>query len=181
MADEPEHQNDHELMKLLPFYANCTLDEQEQLCVEDFLTRSEEARQELVFLCRLRDAVKKQPGVNSPGELGLKRLQKGIARNTADETAHGSGAGGQASERAGNAQLSAHGHGPVLQVTFKPQATEAAIRSLLLEARLSIKEGPSSLGIYYLDLESGANGATLNTALQKLRTHRDIVDTAEID
>lgn len=221
MANEQDRPHDHELMKLLPFYANRTLNAQEQLYVEDYLARSEEARQDLVFLCRLRDAVKKQPGVNSPGELGLKRLQKDIALTVADESICGSGE--RASELAGKAQLSARGHGvafwwrhvavaacltlavfaglsvgtwqgggdelqlagsgngPSLQVTFKPQATEAAIRSLLLETGLSIKEGPSSLGIYYLDLESNANGATLKTALQKLRTRRDIVDTAEID
>ncbi len=223
MADKYEYPNDHELMKLLPFYANHTLDEQENLSVEDYLARSDKARQELVFVSRLRDAIKKQPGVNPPGELGLKRLQRDISLNTAAEMSQGSDAGKSASERAVNAQLSARGqgvafwwrhvavaacltlavfaglsveswqgdsneaqlagsgNGPSLQVTFKPQATEAAIRSLLLDAGLTIKEGPSSLGIYYLGLESSANGATLKSALRKLQTHQDIVDTAEID
>ncbi|TQV78483.1 hypothetical protein [Denitrobaculum tricleocarpae] len=227
MTDAQEQPNDQELMKLLPFYVNRSLDEDEQASIEDYLARSEAARIELIYLERLRNAVKRQSLVNSPGELGLKRLQKDIAPKGI--AGNGSGAacdtltGKRASDLAGRAQLSARGEGvafwwrhvavaacltlavfaglstqewqdrdgepqlagsasgAVLQVTFKPHATEAAIRSLLLETGLSIKEGPSSLGIYYLDLDASVNGATLKSALQKLRNRADVVDTAEID
>lgn len=232
MTDAREEQNDIELMKLLPFYVNNTLEQQEQADVDDFLGRSETARRDLIFLKRLRKAVKNQPHANSPGELGLKRLQREIAINrtatygaslAGTDRACGDSTGERASIRAGAARQSARGegvafwwrhvavaacltlavfagvstqswqdngdspqlagsaNGAVLQVTFKPQATEAAIRALLLDSGLTIQEGPSSLGIYYLHLDGNADGTTLKSALQKLQTRRDIVDTAEID
>ncbi len=227
MTDAQDQPNDQELMKLLPFYVNHSLDADEQASIEDYLARSEAARIELIYLERLRKAIKRQSLVNSPGELGLKRLQKDIAPKGSAGTGSGTACdalnGKRASDLAGQAQLSARGDGvafwwrhvavaacltlavfaglstqqwqdrggepqlagsasgAVLQVTFKPQATEAAIRSLLLDTGLSIKEGPSSLGIYYLNLDASVNGATLKSALQKLRNRKDVVDTAEID
>lgn len=232
MTDAREEPNDKELMKLLPFYVNNTLEQQEQADVDDYLGRSETARRDLIFLKRLRKAVKTQPQTNSPGELGLKRLQREIAIERAttrngslagNERTCGGSTGERASVRAGAAQRSARGdgvafwwrhvavaacltlavfagvstqswqdttdstqlagsaNGALLQVTFKPQATEAAIRALLLDTGLTIQAGPSSLGIYHLHLDGSADGATLKGALQKLRSRRDIVDTAEMD
>ncbi len=70
--------SDHELMKLLPFYVNQTLNQSERASVETYLQRSEEARKELVFLRELRQSLRQQPQTTSPGELGLKRLQRQI-------------------------------------------------------------------------------------------------------
>ena len=231
MTDEEKRPDDAELSKLLPFYVNRTLEQPELAQVEELLARSDEARQEVAFLKRLRQGVKDQPQGNSPGALGLKRLQREIARQDEASSKEATGHGTRASDLARKAQeqaqesrqggvavwwrhvaiaacltlavfgsvtisggpgsgwlgtdggpeLAGSGSGTVLQVTFKPAATEAAIRSLLLEAGLSIKEGPSSLGVYQLNLEASGASANLASALQKLRARGDVVESAEID
>ncbi len=227
MTDEQKRPDDAELLKLLPFYVNRSLEQPELTAVEELLARSDEARQEVAFLEGLRQGIKDQPQGNSPGALGLKRLQREIARHKETSSSETNETGAQASDRARRAQENAQGgvavwwrhlavaaclmlavfgsltisggpgsgwlgtdrgpelagssNGAVLQVTFQPDATEAAIRSLLLETGLSIKEGPSSLGIYQLNLEANGTGANLTSALQKLRARRDVVETAEID
>lgn len=79
--------SDHELMKLLPFYVNQTLDPSERNSVENYLQRSDEARKEVVYLKQLRQSLKQQPQATSPGELGLKRLQREIKRAGASDAA----------------------------------------------------------------------------------------------
>ncbi|WP_282608504.1 hypothetical protein [Pelagibius sp. Alg239-R121] len=222
MTDKPDEPNDLELRKLLPFYVNRTLDEQELANVEDYLIRSEEARGEVAYLQRLRQAVKGEPSETSPGKLGLIRLQRDIALGKGLQPASTAKTGKRASNLAREAQLSARGqgvtvwwrhlaiaacltlavmaglslatgqrrddnpqlagagYGSELQITFKPQASEAAIRALLLETGLSIKEGPSSLGIYRLNTGALA-GETLENVLKKLKQRRDVVETVEVE
>ena len=77
---EQKSLSDQELKELLPFYVNLTLDPPERASVEDYLARSEEARKEVLYLEQLRKSLKAQPQATSPGELGLKRLQREIKR-----------------------------------------------------------------------------------------------------
>lgn len=234
---EQKSLSDHELMKLLPFYVNLTLDPLERASVEDYLARSEEARQEVDYLKQLRKSLKAQPEATSPGELGLKRLQREIKRmqespegsetgvvsetvpqRSADPTAL---RGQRASDSAQNAretadrksvpvwwrslaiaaclalavvgsvtlstqfagdgspQLASGESGAVLQVTFKPQITEEAIRLLLLETDLTITAGPSALGVYHLTPSSSADSKSTEETLRELRQRSDIIESAE--
>lgn len=226
---EQQELSDHELKKLLPFYVNMTLDQDERASVASYLARSEDERKEVAYLTQLRQSIKDQPQVTSPGELGLKRLQRDIKRNTvpaahisvepatdpavlrgeqasdlahrAQESGHSKGVavwwrnlavaaclalavlGGLSlsSPYLGNndMQLSSGGNAAALQVTFKPQATEEAIRTFLLEKGLTIKAGPSALGVYHLDLGSGSSEIALSVILEQLRQRADVIETAE--
>ena len=77
---EQKNLSDEELEKLLPFYVNLSLDPPERVAVEEYLARSEAARREVRYLKQLRKSLKAQPQAASPGELGLKRLQREIRR-----------------------------------------------------------------------------------------------------
>ncbi|TQV69838.1 hypothetical protein [Denitrobaculum tricleocarpae] len=234
---EQKSLSDHELMKLLPFYVNLTLDPLERASVENYLARSEEARKEVDYLKQLRKSLKAQPEATSPGELGLKRLQREIKRmqeppegseteavpaaaseRSADPAAlrgqRFSDSAQKAQESAGrkpvpawwrslavaaclalavissvtlstqfgndgSPQLASGESGTVLQVTFKPQITEEAIRSLLLETDLTITAGPSALGVYHLTPGSSADSKNLEETLRELRLRSDIIESAE--
>lgn len=207
--------SERELRELLPFYVNGSLADEELAAVEDYLAHSEAAREETAYLELLRKSVKAQPQVNSPGELGLKRLQKQLS----DEATTATQRGERASELANSAQQSARGvpvwwrnlavaaclalvvlgavsigglpgdrgevglaggeSDAVIQVTFKPEATEQVIRALLLEIGASITQGPSALGIYRLSLTAQIDDAAISTALQQLRGRSDLVESAE--
>lgn len=222
MTLNPEPPSDQELQRLLPFYVNQSLDQEEQSWVENYLNRSEGARHEVAYLAKLREKVKQQSAGSSPGKLGLLRLQRDIALRQDLQQNADTRAGQQARTHAREAQLSARGQGttdwwrPVaiaaclmlavtvslsldtwlqtddhaqlagtartadLQVTFKPQASEAAIRALLLQHGLSIVEGPSSLGVYHLEADS-KDEDKINSVLQELRMRVDVVDTADLE
>lgn len=216
MTGHSEDRNERELRELLPFYVNGSLDGAELVAVEAYLAGSEKARKEVAYLERLRHGIKTQPQVNSPGELGLKRLQRERSRNAsaaaesgarasalAETAQHSAAAGGVVWWRnlavaaclalavvttlsiadwpgdGGDLHLAGGGSDAVLQVTFKPQATEKIIRALLLEIGASITEGPSALGVYRLSLEPDAGDAALANALRRLRARGDVVETAE--
>ena len=64
--------------ELLPFYINGSLSEAERAEVEQGLKENDDLAKEAELLSKLREQVKAQPQVQSPGELGLKRLEKTI-------------------------------------------------------------------------------------------------------
>lgn len=66
--------------------------------------------------------------------------------------------------------------GPLLIVAFAPEASEAAIRALLLDLDLEIAAGPSALGLYRLRAPSSE---ALPAALEGLRAAEGIVESAE--
>lgn len=228
---EQKNLSDQELKELLPFYVNLTLDPPERASVEDYLARSEEARREVLYLRELRKSLKAQPQATSPGELGLKRLQREIKRlkespesaepgevpapaaellpfrghesqNPGEETATeavpawwrklaiaacaalvllgGVSLSRQFLHNGDSPQLAGDGSAAVLQVTFKPQVTENAIRSLLLEYNLTITAGPSALGIYELSFFAGESGKDLETILRQLRERNTVIESAEV-
>ena len=63
-----------------------------------------------------------------------------------------------------------------LVVGFAADATEAAIRGVLLEAELEIVAGPSALGLYRLDVLEGAD---VDNAAGILRSAEGIVESVE--
>ncbi|MFN3954349.1 MAG: hypothetical protein ACK4LQ_07820 [Pararhodobacter sp.] len=66
--------------------------------------------------------------------------------------------------------------GPVAVVAFTPEASEAAIRALLLDLDLEIVAGPSALGLYRL---RAASPEALPAALDALRAATAVVESAE--
>ena len=68
-----------DIHELLPFYVNGSLDSDEKALVEKAIKDDLSLEKEIEFLESLRGEVKAQEFENSPGELGLKRLQKAIA------------------------------------------------------------------------------------------------------
>lgn len=76
-----------EIERLLPFYVNGTLEAAERQVVEDARVSDETIDREIAFLEAVRDGVRAESGdaTNSPGEFGLKRLEREI-RAVAAET-----------------------------------------------------------------------------------------------
>lgn len=63
---------------------------------------------------------------------------------------------------------------PTLQITFAPDATEQAIRALLLDVKAEIYEGPSALGLYRLRFDSVE---AQTAALTRMRQQTGIVES----
>lgn len=63
--------------------------------------------------------------------------------------------------------------GQLLQITFKPQATESQIRTLLASVQGEIVAGPGALGVYAVRVPDHQGAA----ALEKLRNDSTAVDT----
>ncbi|PKM30326.1 MAG: hypothetical protein CVV07_07910 [Gammaproteobacteria bacterium HGW-Gammaproteobacteria-11] len=173
---------------LLPFYLNGTLSAEETAYVEQALAEHPELQEELAFLRALREHLEdQQDTANSPGELGLKRLQQqlnspkprtatqgwrvaAIAASfmlmlqTAvtwqkDEPIHYIPAGG--SSEAGIT-------GTLVSVTFVPSATEQQIRAVLLDSNSLIVNGPSALGIYQLLVDDADKQALARLQAQSI-------------
>jgi hypothetical protein len=66
--------------------------------------------------------------------------------------------------------------GQLLQVTFKPRATEAQIRGLLASLQAEIVSGPGALGVYTLRVPEGQGPSTL----AGLRRDRAIIESAAL-
>ena len=154
---------------------------------------------EILYLEGLRDAVKAQPQAQSPGEFGLARLQRDMAR-PAPQKAHaddghgwrnlaiaaclalvmfGSLSIGDWVGDGGTPQLAGGDSNAVIQITFKPDAAEFAIRSLLHDVGASITGGPSALGVYHLSLGADSDDTAIAGVLKRLRERTDVVETAE--
>ncbi len=69
-----------EISELLPFYLNGTLDDGEWKSVDHALATDAGLRAELAVLRQVRTAVQTDDVGRSPGDLGLARLQRDLAR-----------------------------------------------------------------------------------------------------
>jgi anti-sigma factor RsiW len=174
--------------ELLPFYANGSLELHERERVEAYLAEHPEAREELEFLGALRGSVRAANAVEGAGELERRRILKRIAPGAsrarpwlgfALAASLGAIAVYGALSWSGS---SSRGYQPLgseaaIAVRLAPQTTEAQWRTLLLEADLTIVDGPSSAGIYRLapaDPERDPEAA-LDEALAILRSRPDLV------
>ena len=183
------------LEELLPFAVNGTLDEAEQAEIEAALAADDTLAAELAFLRVVRREVRAREVAASPGEFGLARLKRAVAaeRDTVtplrrtgwwkaaavaavalftvqtvailtapDDVVRLAGGGSGAVEA-----------GPALTVAFRPDATEAEIRALLLSAGVGIVEGPSALGLYRV---APLEGTTLDAAEAALAAAATVVE-----
>ena len=188
MSDTQTPERDAELDQLLPWYVNGTLSDDERARVETYLAASAGAREEVELLRRLRDHVKESQPAQSPGELGLKRLQREIAaeRKPASTPAQAAPAGGspgwwrpaaiaaalviaiqgallfQTWQGGGVVDIAGSGQAgggiAVIEATFAPEATEAQIRAALQAIDGRLIDGPGALGVYRIQL-IGVDGA----------------------
>jgi len=195
--------NDIEL--LLPFYVNGSLDANEQQKVEQALENDLELQQELLYLQALRTQVQQQQRDNSPGELGLKRLQKTLAEQKANNTAMQQTAdssfyanrwrlaaiaaclmlvvqtvvdynsGSNIYSAAGGKTVIQH-QGQLVSVTFAPDVTEQAMRQFLLETNVVIVDGPSALGIYRLSVTDN-----LDHVMTLFKARPDLIESIQKD
>lgn len=171
------------LQQLLPFYVTNSLDTEEANRVSAALLYDTDLQQEYYFLKKLHLAIKDQPLPTSPGEFGLARLQKEIAKSQQAPRSQPSGIRlnrqglfwkigtiaacfgllfqtynyqylAQTDGLTAASGPLAHPSSPILQLTFTPEAREKHIRDLLLTLQISIIEGPSALGVYRVQVGS---------------------------
>ncbi|MGH6947297.1 MAG: anti-sigma factor family protein [Kiloniellales bacterium] len=198
MSDQQDNNNDRdfEVEQMLPWYVNGTLTADERETVEAYLAQVPEARDEVAFLRRLRDEVKAKQPVTTPGEFGLKRLQRQVEQERA---ARWRGAGlWRAAAIAAALVILVQGavlfqtwrnggdfivagtddaSAVVLQMTFDPQATEAEIRQVLQTVDAHLVSGPGALGVYRVVLEDVAldDEAAIRQAMKTLRGFGSVV------
>jgi hypothetical protein len=177
--------------ELLPWYANGTLQGEDRAWVETYLEQHPEARSELDWYRSLQKRVHENaPAVPATiglartmrliqgdrptlaerigaffGNFGLRpsyamaalailAVQGGVILNLLDETRD------NADEiRALHAVTVKEG--PMLKVSFAPDAKEADIRMLVVQVRGELAGGPGQLGDYYLRVPAGSEAAAL--------------------
>ncbi len=197
-----------DIEELLPFYVNGTLSKEERLQVTEALEDDPSLEDEIAFLEKLREEIQEQSMEYSSGELGLKRLQKSIADEalqkdpialSRSKITKEQNWGWRAAAIAAcfllmmqtvvmlpmwkDSDLGAAGgkvllqsSGKIISVTFVPDAREENIRNLLLTLDATIVDGPSALGVYKLSIPKDAE-----SAVEKLRAHKTLVETADIE
>ncbi|GJL86124.1 MAG: hypothetical protein DHS20C02_18990 [Micavibrio sp.] len=193
-----------DIMELLPFYVNGTLGGKEKDKVEQAIIDDPSLKDDLRYLEGLRREVKAYEIENSPGELGLKRLQKSleeeklksdpIARARSRITSEQNRTWRMIAVAAcvllmiqtiivaphwmqGGTLVAAGGQSEAeISVTFAPDATESDIRGLLLGLNLNIVEGPSALGVYHLSTDDD-----IQQAVQALKSRDDLVESAQVE
>ena len=188
--------------ELLPWYANGTLDEAQRRQVEEAVERSPVLRAELDAWFGVRQHTKDTLPLPA-GDLGWSALRSRIAAEEAGKLvplprrqaprwamptlalaaslvlAQALVIGVLVREPAGTlvpASGPAATAGTLLQVTFKPTATEQQVRNLLVSTDAEIVGGPGALGVYTLRVPPG----TAATAVQRLAQAADLVDSVSV-
>jgi len=183
--------------KLLPWYVNGTLTDEERRGLEEHLKGCEQCRKEVEYLKALRSQVKTTSDVASYGELGLKRLLSDIEKEAQTprrfEFSRWQPALAIAAsliimlqslflynywQKSGDiTTLSGPVHkGVVLQVSFAPDASEAQIRKVLQSVEGSIIDGPGAIGIYRVRLNMKTEKKELiNERIDIIGSYSDVV------
>jgi hypothetical protein len=177
--------------ELLPWYANGTLTGEDRAFVEDYLQQHPEARAELDWYRSLQHRVQENaPAVPATiGLARTMRLIQGdrptlneriaaFFANLGLRPAYAMAAlavvvvqGGVIVNLLGDVQENANEiralravrveEGPMLKVSFTPDAKESDIRMLIAQVRGELAGGPGQLGDYYLRVPAGTEAAAL--------------------
>ncbi len=193
------HEREEHPVELLPWLANGTLEGEERERVQRHVAGCARCRAELEFLQALRSGVKASWAGEAPGELGWARLRAAVRRERQASGGRGRRwmpdlrvvamaasvlvvvqagviaflVGRPGGETALYEPLGAESR-PVLQVRFRPDASEGRIRAVLREAGVEIVSGPGALGVYSVaPVEDG--GEALERARRRLEAARDVV------
>jgi hypothetical protein len=191
--NDQEHPDD-----LLPWYVNGTLEGEERDRVESHVAGCEVCQQEVAFLKNLHAGMRAEEP-EGVGELGLRRLLRQVR-----EEKRGAGRPRwlvptaavaaifmavqvviltqfptQTADSGGYAPLSSdQASGPLIQIEFQPDASAAAINTLLRDAGLRLVDGPSAIGLYRA---SPTSDVDINLALEVLRAAKGVVRYASIE
>lgn len=190
-----------DIQQLLPFYLNGTLTQQELKQVEEALQSNPQLQQELALLKQIQHEVKHQESEFSPGEFGLKRLQKEIAQSRTTTSRKPTTRGnrgwqltaaaaclivllqsGYMLQQTDSENLTPAGGSATTQavaslaVTFAPDAQEQDIRALLLSVSATIVDGPSALGVYRLAVRGDTE-----KALRRLQAQSSVIDSVQLE
>ncbi|MEH6633030.1 MAG: hypothetical protein V7776_19605 [Halopseudomonas aestusnigri] len=193
--------------ELLPFYVNGSLEGDELKAVKKAISEDKALQDECTFLQSLIDEVHNQGIENSPGEFGLKRLQRDLSKAKIGEAkavpkndnivTFGTSRWRIAAIAAcvvllvqsvyvlpqwqnNDDLIAASGgnitqvRGPIISITFVPEAQEENIRELLLAVDARIVDGPSALGVYKLSVSKNPE-----TVISKLLAHKNLVETVQ--
>lgn len=191
--------DNNNIESLLPFYVNGSLKGDELALVEQELANNQALEQEVVFLQNLRQSVKEQELDSSPGEFGLKRLQKSVSTASLSEQKQPTSKNiwrfaavaaclmlviqtvvvnleSESTYTAAGGKTKNVAQGHIVSVTFAPNISELAIRQLLIENNVAIIDGPSALGIYRLSVtENPDDLVTL------FKTRPDVIESIQLD
>jgi hypothetical protein len=157
-----------EIIENLPFLANETLGREERAEVEAAVAGDAALQAELDVLRVVRRTLRGEE-MTSPGEFGLARLMRGV--ETEAKTAArapqpriwqaaaavllavvlGQGLLMTRSSDTAGYQLAGTPE-PDFTIAIRPDAAEAGLRALMLDAGVTIIAGPSALGLYQLSL-----------------------------
>lgn len=179
----------------LPFWVNGTLDGDARAALDAALAEDARLAGEAEALGAIRDGMQAED-VRSPGEFGLARLMRDVAKEAAvaapvpqvvpltrrpwvwqaaaavalaalvGQTMWSPRGAEQAAGRATGFELAGAAVPGALAVAFVPGTTEEALRAVLLDAGLEIVSGPSALGFYRLDLPGSADDAAALAAAE---------------
>ena len=170
-----------ELKKLIAFYLNETLSEEEKKRVEEFLEKDPESERELVEFSRIREVIREEPLPEPPAYI-YERINERIRKEKSFfqklksliGQLYGSRAvswglvGAQAvlilfllfrpvSPTYRTLSTTPSHQGVYVNVIFKDDTLEKDMRVLLNRVRATIVEGPTEEGLYVIKLGSEAN------------------------
>lgn len=189
-------QNAQQIAELLPFWINGSLTAGEAAEVAAAVAADPALADEAAFLRSLHARMQAEPPGYSPGEIGLARLKRSLAPQTAPRRvslataaavaliAAGLGFAAQTLLRPAPVeyiQASGGTDGAALLVAFQPIAPAQAISQALLAEGLTILDGPSALGLYRLAAPD-APDTDLAALAERLQARADLfemVDFAE--
>ena len=185
--------------ELLPWFVNGTLSSSERNDVAQHVQACSKCQQEIALLQRMRTHIKETPS-QSPGEFGLNRLLSEIRKEqvvTKMEQPRSSGWWRTGLAIAASLIIFIQArflldawylskpmaplagpqtHEQVLQISFQPTATEAQIREALSHIHGTFIDGPSSLGLYRVRLNTAASPETpIQQTIEQLRQQTTII------
>ena len=196
MSSELDRQH---IIELLPFWVNGTLSQDERDMVEAAMAQDPSLRQEAEMLSLVRATMQQQSDVQSPGDLGLARLRR-VIEDSPQQVLEGrsrtrryilSFSSGLAAALAllavlGNFRASedvyelasSNDDTANIVVSFRPDATQASMASLLQMHELVIVDGPSAIGLYRLSpLDPDAD---LEQLAGTLRSETDVFESVDL-
>ena len=186
---------DKNIIELLPWYINDSLDKEENRMVAEALEKDNDLKQEYELLKSISAAMRAEE-IQTPGEMGFARLKrsmketdqsKDIPQQTGSNVTRWKFAAiaaslllvvqvsfmlNQTDEQQYYQPLGSEDKlQDSIMITFVPNATESQIREVLIESQTVIIDGPSAAGIYRVR----SSAQDKNTTIEKLKSYKNII------
>lgn len=186
-----------EIEDLLVSVVNGTASEEMAQRAEQAVRDNPALAEERNFLAALRVATRVPMG-ETPGEFGLERLRRSLARHRREQrrlrfwrrltafaasvlvvvaTLHVRPGG----EEASLFQVLQGPSRATLQVRFVPAATTVQVEGMLRDLGLEVVSGPSAVGVWRLRLRESDAPEALATAVERLREQASLIEFAELE